>query len=142
VVGLVEHHGGGILALFNILKEHWGAVERDLQAHQYTLDDVITDRMPLSGFVHFVVYSPPGTAIFHVLNEGWTADTYQLTSLLDVASTLLWSKTKDAQEKLPQHRPKPFPRPGTPVEPLVQEPEMTVGDYLKIIEGGSDGVDS
>jgi hypothetical protein len=92
---VVEHHGGGILALFNILKEHWGAVERDLQACGYTINDVITDRMPLSGFVHFVVYAPVGTAIFHMVNEGWTADTHQLTSLLDVASTAVLEPLED-----------------------------------------------
>jgi hypothetical protein len=133
---VVEHLGGGILALFNILKTHWGAVERDLQSCGYTIHDVITDRMPLSGFVHFVVYAPVGTSVFHMLNEGWTADTHQLTSLIDAANWLVWSKTKDAQEKFPQHKPEPSPRPGSPKAAVVQEvPDMTVEEYLRLAGG-------
>jgi hypothetical protein len=47
-----------------------------------------------------------------MVNEGWTADTHQLTTLIDVANALFWSKTKDAQEKFPQHKPEPFTPPG------------------------------
>jgi hypothetical protein len=130
-----EHHGGGILALFNILKEHWGAVERDLQSCGYTINDVITDRMPLSGFVHFVVYAPVGTAVFHMLNEGWTADTHQLTTLIDVANALFWSKTEDARQKFPQHKPEPLPRPGTKTVVEEQVPDMTVEEYLRLSGG-------
>jgi hypothetical protein len=43
--------------------------------------------------VHFVVYAPVGTAVFHLLNEGWTADTHQLTTLIDIGNALFWSKT-------------------------------------------------
>lgn len=136
MVGVVEHHGGGILALFNILKDHWGAVERDLQSCGYTINDVITERMPLSGFVHFVVYAPVGTAVFHMVNEGWTADTHQLTTLIDVANALFWSKTKDAQEKFPSHRPEPSPRPGHAKRDAAPEvPEMTVEEYLRLAGG-------
>jgi hypothetical protein len=133
---VVEHHGGGIFALFNILKDHWGAVERDLQSCGYTINDVITERMPLSGFVHFVVYAPVGTAVFHMLNEGWTADTHQLTTLIDVANALFWSKTQDAQEKNPRHKPKPQPRPGWAKDVAEPEvPEMTIEDYLRLAGG-------
>jgi hypothetical protein len=132
---VVEHHGGGILALFNILKEHWGAVERDLQSCGYTINDVITDRMPLSGFVHFVVYAPVGTAVFQLLNEGWTADTHQLTTLIDVANALFWSKTEDARQKFPQHKPEPMPRPGTKTVVEEQVPDMTVEEYLRLSGG-------
>lgn len=132
---MVRHHCGGILTLLSILKDHWGAVERDLQASGYTFDDVCSDRLPLSGFTSFVVYAPPGTAVFHKVNAGWTSDTHQLATLIDVGQLLLWAKTEDAQRNI--NRPDLVPRPGLePVDP--GPPSMTIGDYMKLagLEGG------
>lgn len=133
VVGVVEHVSGGILGALSILKDHWGAVGRDLTACHYTWDEACA--LPFDQFVQFIVYAPPGTAIFHVVNEGWTADTHQLTSLIDIGNVLLWSKSQDAREKQPQHRPQQIPRPGS--NHVVQEhvPEMTVDQYLRLAGG-------
>jgi hypothetical protein len=128
---VVEHHGGGILALFSILKDHWGAVGRDLAAARWTWDQACYD-LPFHQLVEFVVYSPPGTAIFHVLNDGWDANTHRLTDLLDVSALAMWLNTKDAQERHPQHRPEPSKRPGKQAEVAAPEPFMTVADYMAL----------
>lgn len=74
--------------------------------------------------------------MFHVLNEGWTADTHQLADLIDAAQALLWTKSKDAQEKHPSNFPKPTPRPGWAKEPVEEQvPEMTVEEYLRLAGG-------
>lgn len=74
--------------------------------------------------------------MFHVLNEGWTADTHQLADLIDAAQALLWTKSKDAQEKHPANFPKPTPRPGWAKEPVEEQvPEMTVEEYLRLAGG-------
>jgi hypothetical protein len=88
--------------------------------------------MPLSGFVHFVVYSPPGTAVFFMLNEGWTPDTHRLTDILDVTALSLWLSTADAHEKNPKHRPERSPRPGSQSELPTPEPAMTVEQYMAL----------
>lgn len=134
---MVLHHGGGILGALDILRDHWSAVTRDLVVSGKHMSDWCTERLQFHELFAFINYAPPGTATFHVLNEGWTADTHQLTNLLDVANWLLWSKTKDAQEKHPQHKPERSPRPGYQA-PLDEEaPHMTVEDYMKIMEGGT-----
>jgi hypothetical protein len=134
-----QHLGGGILKLLSILKDHWGAVERDLAASGWTWNDV-GDRLPFSQFVSFAVYAPAGTAVFTRVNEGWDATAYLLADLIDINHLLLWSKTKDAHEDPPRNQPKPVHRPGMAVE--VEEPKftMTVEDYLRLSgsEGGSD----
>lgn len=133
-----EHDCGGILGALRVLEDHWGPVGRDLAACRYTWDDVCTDVLPLDQFVQFVVYAPPGTAVFHVVNEGWTADTHQLTSLIEVAQVLLWSKTKDALEKHPRNFPEPLYRPGSKAQQVSNEPAFTVEDYLRLT-GSTDG---
>ena len=63
--------------------------------------------------------APPGSAVFHAFEQGWTTSDYLLASAVDVLSVQAWLQTRDAQEKFPRHRPKPLPRPtwGEP-EPM------------------------
>jgi hypothetical protein len=131
MVRLVEHLGGGIFALFNILKDHWGAVGRDLAAAHWTWDEACAD-MPFHQLVEFVVFSPPGTATFYVINEGWDPNTHRLTDILDVSALAMWLGTTDAQEKFPKHRPERSPRPGGQSEMPAPEPHMSVEDYIAL----------
>lgn len=119
---------GGILALISILAEHWGAVGRDLAHSHWTWDDV-GDRLPFNQFVQFVVYSPPGTAVFHKLHEGFSTDTHRLADLVDIGMLLLWSKTEDGQDN--RNRPHPVWRPGQ-TQQQSERPAMTVGEYMKL----------
>jgi hypothetical protein len=70
---MVEHFSGGILKLLSILQDHWGAVELDLLHAGVTLDDV-GDKISLEALVAAAVYAPPGTYLFHKVNEGWTVN--------------------------------------------------------------------
>lgn len=119
--------GGGILGALQLLREHWGPVGRDLAAAGWAWTD-IGERLPWQQFVQFVVYAPPTTALYHVINEGWTPETHRLTDLVDIGTLLLWAKTKDAQDNI--NRPEPLYRPGVQKEPEL--PVMTIGDYMKL----------
>jgi hypothetical protein len=130
MVGVGEHILGGILKLLSILKDHWGAVELDLHAVGLTLDD-LGSKLSLSGLVACVVHAPPGTRVFQKVHQGWTVNDHLQAQAIDALNMLVWSKTTDAQEKHPRHKPKPIPRPGM-VEPVEEKHQsMTVGEYQK-----------
>lgn len=127
MVGVGQHDGGGILGALHILKDHWGAVGRDLACAGYTWDDVAA-KLPWDQFVSFVLYAPPGTATFHLVNGGWTADTHQLATLVEIQAWAAWTKTQAAHDgELPpdfsQERPGQAKR---------QAPVMTIGDYMRL----------
>lgn len=91
--------------------------------------EAFLNELPLSQFISFIMYAPPGTAIYHVVNEGWTPDTHRLTDLVDIGSLLLWAKTEDGQEN--RNRPDQLPRPGSGPKADVP-PAMTIGDYMRL----------
>jgi Family of unknown function (DUF5361) len=129
---LRRYRTGGIIALGDVLKEHWGAVGRDLAAAGYLWADVGTERLPMDQFIPFVVYSPPGTAVYYVTHKGWSVTDHLLADLVDLTATLLWAKTKDAHQKVPRHKPKPIDRPGKAAARRKREGQpMTVSEYTK-----------
>jgi hypothetical protein len=89
-----------------------------------------TERLPIDQFIGFVVYSPPGTAVHYLTHYGWSVTDYLLANLIDLTATLLWTKSKDAQQKVPRRRPKPIDRPGM-TRKRAEERPMTVSEYLK-----------
>lgn len=119
---------GGILSALNTLKKHEGAVGRDLTQAHWVWDDV-GESLPFTQFVHFVVYAPPGSGIFHAVNEGYGIPEHHLTTMVELLSWLAWTKTKSAQEG---DQPPDFslPRPGK----VAPQPDsvMTIGDYMKL----------
>lgn len=125
-----EHILGGILKLLGILKDHWGAVERDLSLAGLTLDDV-GGKLSLAGLVAHVVHAPPGTSVFQKVNEGWTVNDHLQAQAIDALNMLVWSKTVDAQEKHPRFKPEPIPRPGMVKPSQEKHQSMTVGEYQK-----------
>jgi hypothetical protein len=90
-------------------------------------------------FVNFVAYAPPGTALFHERNRGWTTSDYLTAQMVDALNYLVWAKSADAHSKHPKHRPQPIPRPGLIAvqqqqqrqEQPVEDKPMTVADYLQ-----------
>ena len=46
------------------------------------------------------MHAPPGTALYHERNEGWTVTDHLLTDALEILDWLAWTKTTDAQEKI------------------------------------------
>lgn len=119
---------GGILSALLILKDHWGAVGRDLAVAGYAWDEICSDRLPLDQFVAFVVYSPPGTAVFHRVNDGWDANTHKITDLIEWIKMSLCVHAENPQaayDQLGADR-----RPG---QVAVEQPKpMTIGDYMKL----------
>jgi len=114
-------------------------VERDLLRAGYCLDDVGT-RLTFSQFVHFVIYSPPGTAVYHKVHQGWTVGDHLLAQMLDTLRQQVWMQTMDAMKppELQEFRPLPTPRPGVVYQTVAREPEgLTVSDYLQRIGEGS-----
>jgi hypothetical protein len=124
------------MLLGSTLKDHWGAVGRDLIVAGYTWDDIGSQRLPVDQFVSFVAHAPPYTAIYHQRNEGWTVNDHLQAQAIDALNYLAWAKTVDAQRKHPQHRPEPIPRPG--MKPTAPAPTassadrpMTVAEYAE-----------
>lgn len=110
-------------------------MERDLLQAGYCLTDVGT-RLTLSQFVHFVVYSPPGTAVYHKVHEGWTVNDHLLAQVLDAVRQQVWMQTVDALKppELQEFRPQLTPRPGVVYRSVAREPDgLTVNDYLQRI---------
>jgi hypothetical protein len=121
-----------MMVLGSILKEHWGAVGHDLTAAGYTWDDIGSERLPVDQFLSFVVYAPPGTAVYFRRSEGWTVNDHLLAQAVDALNYLAWAKTTDAQRKTPRNRPEPVPRPGMkqpPAQSSSPQRSMTVAEY-------------
>lgn len=129
------YRAGGIVALIGILREHRGPVGGDLARAHFTWDDVGGERLPFTQFSQMVVHSPPGTAVFYAMHEGWTRDTHKLTQLVDLAKWLVWAKTEDGHEN--RNRPEPEWRPGDPIPE--QQPTTTIRDYMRLV--GMEGAD-
>ncbi len=135
MAGRRQHDSGGIHALQHTLDNYLGAVERDLLQAGYSFTDVGT-RLTLSQFVHFVVYSPPGTAVYHKIHEGWSVTDHLLAQVLDSVRQQVWMHSMDALKppELQEFRPQATPRPGVVYRPAVREPDgLTVNDYLQLI---------
>ncbi len=101
---------------------------RDL-AHSHWLWSDVGGALPFVQFVQFVLYAPPGSAIFQAVGGGYSIEAHHLASLVEIGSYLAWTKSKSAAEG---EAPPDFsvPRPGK----FVDEPEpfMTIGQYMEL----------
>lgn len=96
----------------------------------YTWADVGTKRLPLDMFVSFICHSPPGSALYHEYNQGWTVHDHLLTDILEVQDMLLWTKSKAAQSN--KNRPKRRYRPGQENQKAANSKQvMTIAEYMK-----------
>lgn len=82
------------------------------------------------------MHAPPGTAVYHERNKGWTVADHLLTDALELLDWIAWTKTVDAQQKVPRKKPKPRQRPSVgkpgkskPNQPADDAP-MTVAEYV------------
>ncbi len=75
----------------------------------------------------FIFASPPGTAVFHALEKGWTTTDYLLAHVIDGLRVNNWQRTEDARRKSPRNVPKPFPRPQDS-----EKKTATVGDVSQV----------
>lgn len=60
----------------------------------------------------FIFAAPPGTAIFHAVEQGWTTTDYMLAHVIDGLRVNNWQRTEGARRRPPRNAPDPFPRPG------------------------------
>jgi hypothetical protein len=90
--------------------------------------------LSLPALVAYTVHAPPGTSVFHKINEGWTVNDHLQAQAIDALNLLVWSKTVDAQEKHPKFRPTPIPRPGQKEPVQEKRQSLTVGEYQKRLE--------
>ena len=89
-------------------------------------------------FANFVAYAPPGTALFHERNRGWTTSDYLTAQMVDALNYLVWAKSADAHQKHPKRRPAPIPRPESivirqeqPAESVDENRPMTVAEDVQ-----------
>jgi hypothetical protein len=64
----------------------------------------------------FIFAAPPGTAVFHAIEKGWSTGDHLLANLIDVLLIANWQRTADATRKDPKNLPGRFPRPGDEAE--------------------------
>lgn len=57
----------------------------------------------------FIYAAPPGTALFHAIEKGWTTTDYLLAIIGDAVQDLVWQNTEDGHND--RRRPKRIPRP-------------------------------
>jgi hypothetical protein len=92
----------------------------------------------------FIFASPPGTAIFHAIEKGWTTTDYLLAHVIDGIRINNWQRTEGATKRPPRDVPESFPRPADLEDKKNTAPEVgdsvgfgnsvatvtTVGDFL------------
>lgn len=63
--------------------------------------------------MHALIYAaPPGSAVFHAVEQGWTTDTYQLANVIDLLAIKVWQSTEGAHKRPARGQPEPVERPS------------------------------
>lgn len=111
MAGSVERVPGGIWGLLDGLELHGEAIEHDLVAHGWTLDD-IPHRLNWRAFRSFIRHSShrPGSALSQTMfpDVDWDLEAHLLAGIFDLLAIANWQR--GARKGTPQ--PKPLPRPG------------------------------
>ena len=84
----------------------------------------------------FIFTSPPGSAVFHAVEKGWTTSDHLLAHVIDGLRINNWQRTEGATKNPPRGVPEPFPRPGDGEKPAgvvdvggVSATVTTVGEF-------------
>jgi hypothetical protein len=120
-----------MMSLLGVLAKHWDAVERDLLCAGLHFDD-LCEKFSIAEFASFVLNSPPGTAVYHQITEGWDVSERLAAHQLDVLNLLAWFKTEDGMNN--RRRPEPTWQPGH-VKPEKKQKAMTIEDYMRLRGG-------
>ncbi len=72
--------------------------------------------------------APPGTAVFHAFERGWTTSDYLLAHIVDGIRINNWQRTEGARKRPPRNAPEPIPRPSD----AVNKSDAEVGDTVAI----------
>jgi hypothetical protein len=81
----------------------------------------------------FIFAAPPGTAVFHAVEQGWTTSDYLLAHVIDGIRITNWQRTEGATKKPPRNVPEPFDRPGDREDQGQQQ--SNVGDVVSFGAG-------
>jgi hypothetical protein len=105
---------GGIAGLRRFLREHGGAVERDLFCAGRSLDDLGTSRLTWRELLVFVEHAPTDSAIGRAAivrgPDDWiTPEIQMLRELEHKIRVLAWMQTADAALQNPQNYPERLP---------------------------------
>lgn len=76
----------------------------------------------------FIFAAPPGTAVFHAFERGWTTTDYLLAHVIDGLRINNWQRTDGARRRPPRDVPEPFPRPGDSEKKQAKQ----VGDTVSV----------
>ena len=135
----VGHHAGGIAGLLRLLREHEGAVRRDLLCAGLRLDEGGTERLSWADLLAFCRWSPVESAIYAAQNpDHIPVDTRLLRSIEHSQRWLVWVKTTDAKHG--RNQPKPWPLNEVEVEeqnPHAEQYEQMTTDDMDAFLGWS-----
>lgn len=114
---------GKIQQVFAAVGQVEDAIRRDLLVAGREFDD---GSLCWDDLYAFIFAAPPGTAVFHAVEKGWTTADYLLAHAIDRLSILIWQKTEGAHKKPPRGMPERFPRPSD------EKPVKSVGDTANV----------
>jgi len=148
VDGVPGDDAGKLLSLLDLIDEYGEALEYDLLEMGYRLRWVYDGTNDFTWRdLWVIVRHLPRTSALQRAVQGdeaveWTVSDYLLASIVDAQNWLVWSKTKDAQGRIPRNRPKPVRRPGDKDEsekisgdvlPAEEMCEFLGGDFLALV---------
>lgn len=136
MAGSVRGHGGGIRGLADDLDRHGEAIEHDLVAAGWTLDDVPgrLNWRALKAFVHHRALDR-SSAVHHALagdDRHWGLQEQLLAAIVDELRAANWQRAAAGAKKGSQPpRPKPIPRPGLGQKPAAGA--MSMSQFQQIV---------
>lgn len=72
----------GIVALARVTRLHWYAVQRDILALGYRKSDIFTT-LTVEDMTAIIVAAPPGSAVHHAVNDGFTLTDHLLATMYE-----------------------------------------------------------
>ncbi|AJD82239.1 tail assembly chaperone [Mycobacterium phage Keshu] len=121
--GLIEGKIAQVCAAFRSVEKLEDAFRRDLLVTGREFDD---GTLSWDDLYAYIFAAPPGTAVYHAFEKGWTTTDYLLAHLIDGQNWLNWTKT-EAAEKNPKAPPERFPRPGDEAREKQSDGTVSVG---------------
>ena len=133
-------YAGGIIWLIRVAGEFADAIARDLFSDRRDFNE-----LGWRGLWAYVTAAPPGTAIYHARNEGWSVGDHLAAEQLHALRTLDWRYTaihfkRGADQPFPDR----IPRPGVEAPQRYDGPtwetatfeEIVSPEVLELLRGG------
>lgn len=114
-----------IQQVFAAVRQVEDAIRRDLLALGREFDD---GTLTWDDLYAVIFAAPPGSAVFHAVEKGWTTTDYLLAHVIDGVRVNNWQRTEGARKRPPRNVPDPFPRPADETKKVRRD----VGDTAAI----------